>query len=97
MVMPRIPTSQLIAETMITRSGTTLLAREVAHTLRTTYNRQTSVKSISKTLLRLEDQYPLLNRRPTTNQEKARYNTRYIYLWGHFNEDLNEDTPNNQN
>jgi len=84
--MPRIQTDSLITELMAARSGITLLAREIGHILHTVYNRPASPKSISKTLILLDQDHTMLNRRQTTNQEKASYNCRYIYKWGHFNE-----------
>lgn len=82
--MPRVPTRLLITELMAARSGTALLAREVARILKDTYNRDTSPKSASKTLILLDEDHPMLNRRETTNKEKALYNCRYIYKWGNF-------------
>jgi len=69
---------------MATRSGRVFLAREIGQHLDNIYNRQASPKSISKRLLQLTDEYPLLNRRPTDNDEKARYNCRFTYKWGHY-------------
>ena len=80
----RISTDQLVLELMAARSGTTLLAREIKDILRETYSRGASAKSISKTLILLDEDYPMMNRRETTNPEKALYNCRYIYLYGHF-------------
>jgi len=90
--MPRIPTDQLITELMAVRSGTTLLAREVASTLNQVYKRQASPKSISKTLILLDEDHEMLNRRQTTNQEKALYNCRYIYVYGYFDPETGEVT-----
>ena len=87
----RVTTNNLIVEVMAARSGTSLLAREIGHHLSTVYNRGISPKAISKRILALEDDYPLLRRRPTTNDEKARYNCRYMYLWGNWTN--KENTP----
>lgn len=83
----RADTNTLIAEVMAARSGTTMLAREIGHHLSTVYNRGLSPKAISKRLRTLEDEYPMLNRKATTNQEKALYNVRWIYLWGTWKKD----------
>ena len=80
----RIPTDQLVLELMAARSGTILLAREVQDILRTTYDRGASAKSISKTLILLDEDHDLMNRRETTNKEKALYNCRFVYLFGYF-------------
>jgi len=69
---------------MAARSGTILLAREVQDILRTTYDRGASAKSISKTLILLDEDHDLMNRRETTNKEKALFNCRYMYLFGYF-------------
>ena len=86
----RITTDQLVLELMAARSGTTLLAREVKDILRETYNRGASAKSISKTLILLDEDYPMMNRRETTNPEKALYNCRYIYAWAKFDPETGE-------
>jgi len=83
--MPRITTATLITELLAARSGTIYLAREIAHILRNTYQRSASPKSISKTLILLEEDQPMVQRRKTTNKEKALYNTKFIY--GHINFD----------
>lgn len=82
--MGRTTVEQLITEILASNSGTTFLAREIGHKLSETYGRQASPKSVSKRLLLLEEDYPMINRRPTTNREKAHYNCRYIYTWGTF-------------
>ena len=83
----RIPTDDLVLELMAARSGTTYLAREIGYMLRDIYDRGASSKSISKTLILLDEDYPLMSRRETTNKEKSLYNCRYIYLWGQFSTD----------
>lgn len=88
--MPRIATSSLITELMAARSGTAYLAREIGQILRRTYRRDASPKSISKTLILLEEDHELMKRRETTNAEKALYNCRYIYLHGHFDPETGE-------
>lgn len=75
---------------MAARSGTTLLAREIGHILYNVYNRAASPKSISKTLILLDQDHTMLNRRQTTNQEKAAYNCRYIYIHGKFHPETGE-------
>ena len=90
--MPRIPTSSLITELMAARSGTAYLAREIAYILRDTYQRGASPKSISKTLILLEEDHEMMKRRETTNAEKALYNTRYIYGWANFDPETGEVT-----
>ena len=86
----RIPTNKLILEAMAARSGTALVAREVKHILRETYGRGASAKSVSKSLLVLEDEHPMVNRRETTSREKGLFNCRYLYLYGFFNPDTGE-------
>ena len=86
----RVETNSLIVEVMATRSGTSMLAREIGHHLSTVYDRGISPKAISKRILSLEDQHPLLIRRATTNEEKALYNCRFIYKWGQWTKE--EDT-----
>lgn len=82
--MGRIHTSSLITELMAARSGTAYLAREIAQILSTTYRRDASPKSISKTLILLEEDHEMMKRRETTNKEKALYNCRFLYKWGTF-------------
>ena len=83
----RVTINDLIVELMAARSGTSLLAREIGHHLSHVYKRGLSSKAISKRIIILEDDYPLLNRRPTTNEEKARYNCRFIYGWKYFKDE----------
>ncbi|GAG49131.1 unnamed protein product [marine sediment metagenome] len=83
----RASTDDLIVEVLAARSGTTMLAREIGHHLSTVYDRGISPKAISKRLRTLEDEYPLLNRKATTNKEKALYNVRWIYLWGYWSKE----------
>ena len=78
----RADMNNLIVEVLAARSGTTMLAREIGHHLSTVYDRGISPKAISKRLRTLEDEYPMLNRKATTNREKALYNVRWIYKWG---------------
>jgi len=79
-----LSTDQLVLEIMAARSGTILLAREVSQILRTVYDKEASSKSISKSLVLLDEDHDFMNRRETTNREKALYNCRYIYAWGIF-------------
>ena len=88
--MPRIQTSSLITELLAARSGTAYLAREIAQILRNTYSRSASPKSISKTLILLEEDQTWIKRRETTNAEKAAYNCRYIYGWLKWNPETGE-------
>jgi len=83
--MGRVTTDDLITELMVARSGEALLAREVSSILKFTYNREASPKSVSKSLILLDEDYDMLNRRETSNAEKAMYNCRYIYAWAKFN------------
>ena len=84
--MTRTTTPQLILEIMATRSGTTYLAREIGQILSNVYNRGASPKSISKQLLQLTTENPMIKRRQTTNKEKASFNCRFIYKWGLWDE-----------
>ena len=79
-----LSTDELVLEIMAARSGTMLLAREVSQILRTVYNKEASSKSISKSLILLDEDNDFMNRRETTNREKALFNCRYVYLWGNF-------------
>jgi len=79
-----LSTDDLVLEIMAARSGTMLLAREVSQILRTVYNKEASSKSISKSLILLDEDHEFMSRRETTNREKALYNCRYVYLWGNF-------------
>jgi len=82
--MTRVTTDRLILEVMATRSGTTFIAREIKELLRQTYDRGVSAKSVSKNLILLNEEHPMMSRRETTNQEKGLYNCRYIYAWANF-------------
>ena len=79
-----LSTDELVLEIMAARSGTMLLAREVSQILRSVYNKEASSKSISKSLILLDEDNDFMNRRETTNKEKALYNCRYVYAWGIF-------------
>jgi len=79
-----LSTDELVLEIMAARSGTMLLAREVSQILRSVYNKEASSKSISKSLILLDEDNDFMNRRETTNKEKALYNCRYVYLFGYF-------------
>ena len=75
---------------MAARSGSMYLAREIGYMLRDIYDRGASSKSISKTLILLDEDYPMMNRRETTNKEKGLYNCRYIYMYGYFDPETGE-------
>ena len=86
----RVETNDLILEALAIRSGTMLIAREVKDILRDHYSRGVSAKSVSKSLILLDDEYPMVNRRATTSSEKALFNCRYMYLYGFFNPENGE-------
>ena len=69
---------------MSARSGTEYIAREVGFMINRVYGRTASNKSISQMMIRLDDEHPMLNRRDTTDKEKALYNCRKVYAWALF-------------
>lgn len=86
----RPQTDQLIVEAMAARSGVTFIAHELSDVLRRIYNREASPKSVSQSLIVLNEDYEMLSKRCTTNHERGLYGCRYVYLWGRFNPNTGE-------